>query len=752
MKKTVWRTSIAKVMAVIMVISLAGCEKKGKQDNADILEMTYEGTAFVADGMEGDPVSCYVRNGRVYILTDHLTEDDSTDEHNEHTRLYSVYLDGSNVQEIPINLSKKESIVTFLAEKDGTLLCLMVYDEKEPYNELVRYDADGKELLRENITKSLNLSANAGVSGIVEDGKGNVVVADERKVYILNKELQSVGEVELGDDCQVMDMALTKDGQILCVEDENRNDHQMSWQIQILDVEGKKWGDSLKLDTDPYLGSDFIMDGSEYDFYYKDSFGIYGYDIASKKGIKLLDYAASYLTSEDADSMVSAGGGDFIGIAYDRTQNRSILEIYSKADPAAVASRQIITYAAYGVSDATKRAAMKFNQKNRDYKIEFKDYTDEEDPSAKMLTDIMAGNVPDIISISILPISAEQCVEKGLLEDLTPYYEKDPLVQTNDIIHSVLEAMKIDGKLYYVTPYFSIKSIVGKTKDVGTGTGWTLDELKALLDKKGEGVIPFDTESKTDMLSDFLGNGITDFVNWQTGECSFDSQEFKDILEICNRGIDEEIDFSEEGVINTNSMLREGKILLSANFGYVSLEEVQLARQVFGEDITYIGYPNQERQGSYFEFFNQVGIYSKSNVKEQAWEFIRSCMTKEYQGIITNVHAVAMPTRQDCFDMRVKAMTATEAYVDDFGQEIEPLEQGSRYIGDLKIQYGPVSQKDVDIYVNLVNQTKKSVGFDEEMMKIVFDEAKIYFAGRKSLDKTVQIIQKRVQTYVNENR
>ncbi|MBR1866245.1 MAG: hypothetical protein IJ801_07040, partial [Lachnospiraceae bacterium] len=154
--------------------------------------------------------------------------------------------------------------------------------------------------------------------------------------------------------------------------------------------------------------------------------------------------------------------------------------------------------------------------------------------------------------------------------------------------------------------------------------GWTLDELKALLDKKGEGVIPFDTESKADMLSDFLSNGITDFVDWQTGDCSF--------------------------------------------------------------------------------------------------------------------------------DLRVKAMTATEAYVDDLGQVIEQLEQGSRYVGDLKIRYGPVSQEDVDIYVNLVNHTKKSVGFDEEMMKIVFDETKAYFAGRKSLDKTAEIIQNRVQTYVNENR
>ena len=44
-----------------------------------------------------------------------------------------------------------------------------------------------------------------------------------------------------------------------------------------------------------------------------------------------------------------------------------------------------------------------------------------------MNADILSGKVPDIIDLNAIPI--RQYVSKGLLEDLTPYYEKDEVVK-----------------------------------------------------------------------------------------------------------------------------------------------------------------------------------------------------------------------------------------------------------------------------------------------------------------------------------
>ena len=41
---------------------------------------------------------------------------------------------------------------------------------------------------------------------------------------------------------------------------------------------------------------------------------------------------------------------------------------------------------------------------------------------------------------------------------------------------------------------------------------------------------------------------------------------------------------------------------------------------------------------------------------------------------------------------------------------------------------------------------------DSELLEIVMDAAGPYFAGDKTLDETVELIQRRAQLYVNENR
>lgn len=63
-----------------------------------------------------------------------------------------------------------------------------------------------------------------------------------------------------------------------------------------------------------------------------------------------------------------------------------------------------------------------------------------------------------------------------------------------------------------------------------------------------------------------------------------------------------------------------------------------------------------------------------------------------------------------------------------------------------------MTQEEADAYRELVHRTHKSGTYDKALMQIVEDEAKMYFAGDKNLEKTVEIIQERIKTYVNENR
>ena len=686
------------------------------------------------------------------VSSEEDTEEEDTEEGEEDTSeegvtgtsyyyVYSMKADGTDLQELGSpQLNENEYINYMLVKSDGTIQFLLgAYDQKSEKTQysLVAYDENGKEASREDVTKVLGLTDESYLNKALIDDKDRYVFATDQAVIVLDKDLKKVCEMK-PDSNYVEGIAKAKDGKILVADSSG----DKGAKVQILDVDAQKWGESYNLDLQYFSSSDALMNGIEYDFYYKDDAGIYGYDIASKKSTKVMDYVASNISSDNSYSITPIAKDTMMGTTWDESGSKVV--IYKKVDPSTITDKETITVGAMYVDDNVKKAAIAFNKKNNKYQIEFKDYSNEEDPQTKMNADIIAGNVPDILCLSGL--SVDQYVEKGILEDLTSYYEKDSDVSVDDMIPSVAKAMQIDGKYYYIAPGFYVNTLVGAAKTVGTEPGWTMDDLKKVLDENKD-ARPFYSENKNDNLYNFITMNISDYVDWSTGECTFDGQDFKDILEICNRGTNEETDYSEDSP-SEPSLIKEGKVLLT-NGGSLDMESVELYEAMFNGDITFIGYPNKDKDGSYFSFDNQLGIYSKSKNKDAAWEFLKTFLTKEYQGDRNNLYS--NPTRQDAFDMLVKSKTATEKYTDELGNEVEPLESGWGW-DDLNVDIGPLTDKQAQMYIDLVNNTDKTGEYNDEIGNIITEEAKAYFSGQKSLDETADVIQNRVKTYVNENR
>ena len=679
------------------------------------------------------------------------TEEDNTGDSSEgeeyigksYYYVYSMKIDGTDLQDLgQPEIAENTYINYMLLKSDGSIEFLLgSYDDKSGKQSyvLASFDQSGKETDSRDITKDLGLDENEDnyLNKALIDDEDRYVFVTNSAITVFDKDFKKVCEMK-PDSGYVDAVAKTKDGKIV-VGDSSGEDGA---KVQVLDVDAQKWGESYKMDFQYFSSSDSLMNGIEYDFYYKDDSGIYGYDIASKKGTKLMDFVASNVSSDNSYSIFPIAKDTMMGTIWDGENSKLVL--YKKVDPSTITDKETITVGAMYVDDNIKKAAIAFNKKSNKYQVEFKDYSNEEDPQTKMNADIIAGNVPDILCLSGL--SVDQYAEKGILEDLTPYYEKDSDVSTDDLIPSVAKAMQIDGKYYYIAPGFYVNTLVGAAKTVGTEPGWTMDDLKKILDEHKD-ARPFYSENKNDNLYSFITMNISDYVDWSTGECSFDGQDFKDILEICNRGSNEETEYSEDSP-SEPSLVKEGKVLLT-NGGSLDMESVELYEAMFNGDITFIGYPNKDKDGSYFSFDNQLGIYSKSKVKDAAWEFLKTFLTKEYQGDRNNLYS--NPTRQDAFDMLVKSKTATEKYTDELGNEVEPLQSGWGW-DDLNVEIGPLTEKQAQMYIDLVNNTDKTGEYNDEIGQIITEEAKAYFSGQKSLDETADVIQNRVKTYVNENR
>lgn len=750
------KSNIVILMVLSMILlSTAGCGKR-KEQNENYKEMIYDMELLNLNGVSGEPQAIVYNEGKLYINMiqwenggQEVDNEENADESHMHgedgqicSKLYYVNTDGSDWKEIPINIQNGELIRTVLIGENGEIFCVVQNDNTEKVKSsmlLVKFNEEGKELLKEDITNIYDLNEEDDNIEFVTDKQGNVVVAAGKNVYLFDNTLKCVGEVYSPN--LINGIGLTKDGQVICGSMMYEEESICS-QVQILDLDDKKWKKTIKLGDEVLQETGCLMNGGEWDFYFRTESGIYGYNIENKDSLKLLDYLASNLESDEIYGMASLGDGRFISLTHGTEMG---IYIYTKVDPATIPDKITITYGGLYVSDEIKTAASTFNRKNRQYQIEFKEYGSIE----KMNVDIIAGNITDIIDLKYQPM--EQYVEKGILEDLTPYFDSDPELSETDIIDSVRQAMLIDDKLYFVSPKFGVDTIVAKVKDVGNRTGWTFEEMDSFLNEQDDGIRPFYSDNKEDLLDIFLLYGSTDYIDWQSGKCSYTSQNFKNILEFCNSGTDKRAD-SDDYWKNMISDIQEGKELFSNVYG-LGVGEIQVYHQIFGDDITYIGYPNMDKDGSCFRFDTQIGISAQSKEKEGAWEFIRTFMTQKYQGDSESWlnGSAPSPTRQDCFDMMIKAKTATESYTDEMGQTIEPA-SNSWWWNDIEVKARPLTQEEVSRYIDLINRTKKRTSYDYSVEKIIKEEAKPYFLGEKSLDETVNIIQMRIETYVNEIR
>ncbi len=746
----VGRKIVVFALLVLMMLFLNGCNNTESdtvvvQDNINMENMIYESSNINIDGVEGDLKKSAYWDERMYFITEQ-SENENAEKKNQ--KVYSVNIDGSHLEEIPLEIKENEYIDVFDVDSKGNFIYLLRnadkvtdYDGWEVCSAaLVKSASDGTELARIECDDFLNKKKEEDVYDFTLDEKGNIVLHGEDILYYLQADFGNVEKIKSAGLDAILGTLFLKDGTVLCY---GYTDSGESVEFVKIDLEKNEAKKEDRIKISGFVLAMFSGFG-DYDFCYASESGIYGYSIEEQVRTGILDFLGTGIGIDELFGMISMGDGRFLGIPKKEEEGSSSFVIYSKQDNSQLDERIELSYGTIGIEEEVRSAIAEFNKCNKNYRIVIKDYFEEEDPVTKMNLDIAAGNVPDIIDLAAC--NADEYISKGLVEDLTPYLERDSEIREEAIIPSLLEAMKIDGSIYYIPPCFCISTLVGRESDVGTGTGWTFEEFNNLLADKSDDVRPFVSDNHIDILASLLDAGESDYIDWQTGVCSFDSENYRNILKIAKeRGVDSEYDYEENDAVAKEIM--SGKILF--NVGFVGLDDIQIYDYLYGGDYNYIGYPNSERDGSYYYFPMQMGIYTKSDNKEGAWEFVRTFLTKEYQG--TMMSDANAPTRQDCFDLMIEGATAEKEYVNAMGKEVKPRDKEC-YIGGSSIKLGPLSQEQIDTYVNLVNRTRKVGCFNDAVTEILLEEAEDYFSGKNSLDKTVEYTQNRVSTYVNEKR
>ena len=638
----------------------------------------------------------------------------------------------------------------FAATEDGMLYMLYSgYDEKsEQSTYLIKIlDAGGSQTGEVNLNGILD--ENDYVQAMRLDKDGNIYLMGDQSVYVLDKDGNKIAQIkaDTANNSWLMAMARTSDGQIVVAMK-----GQDGMKVQTVDLAKKAMGESYDIAVSGYgTSNSALIDGADYSFYYNDGSSLYGYDMQSKQSKEILNWISSNINTSYVGDTRALKGGQFITNYSDYSSEDGAdngLYIFTKVDPSEVADKVTITYAGLYVDDAIKSAAVKFNKSQDKYQIMVKDYSTYDDAPTQMNNDLLAGEIPDIIDLS--GISAEKYISKGMLLDLYTLMDKDSDIKKDDFIENVLQVMETDGKLYHISPTFGVNVLIGKTSDIGGRDKFTVQDLIDLEQSKGNDAKAFYMRSNTSVLNMICTANYEDYIDWNTGKCSFNSDEFVKLLEYANTyPKDEDINWDED-YESLPTQIRSGKVIL-ADIYSLGMEEIELYNAMFEDDISFIGYPSDKSAGASASMNMDLGIYAKSKNVDGAWAFLKTFLTKDYICKGANNYYSGFPLRKDALEYQIKRYSATEKYTDEYGNEIEPYQSSWGY-DDLDVEIGPLSEDQVNKLREVIASVDHLYVYNDDVMTIISDETGAYFSGQKSAKEVADIVQNRVSNYVNENR
>lgn len=428
---------------------------------------------------------------------------------------------------------------------------------------------------------------------------------------------------------------------------------------------------------------------------------LYRFDLNEQSYVNLIDWTSistsglniRYLSELSSDQIAWSDGH---------------IVVISTSEPHNI-ERKILTVASVGAQNARLESLVtNFNSSSKEYYAVVNYYDD----PITLTTEIIAGSPPDVLEMTSVPIA----LTENNFENLLPYFDKDPEFAPEEFEESVLQAMLVNGKLLAMPSSFYLQTVVGRTRDVGAYHNWTIEDLYALLNEKGEGASAFPAWMTSKELMLWMANvSLGKFVDWSSLKCDF-GDEFIALLNFCKEMPNE---FDEEAYISDYAE----NILLTVQLFQNATWLEKLKRNYSGNEISYIGFPgNGTNNGSLFSSSDRdllLAMPINATNKAAAWSLIRQILKKEWQET-----APGLPIRKDVLQEQ---------------------------LGSLKDkQDALLTNADIEEFQSVIAETKLFIYNDNIINGIILEEAIPFFMGDRTATEVANLVDSRVSLYLAE--
>ncbi len=357
-----------------------------------------------------------------------------------------------------------------------------------------------------------------------------------------------------------------------------------------------------------------------------------------------------------------------------------------------------------------------------------------------MNLDILRGNLPDMMVVSS-PLDASIYAGKGLLCDLYDFMKDDKEMPRSAFVPSFLKSYEENGKLYSLMPGFAIKSTWGAKSVLGTNQGKTFQEFRDFL-AGGNGkrsIYGFSADEPELVM--FATALMDDFVDFEAKTCSFDKEEFQELLEFVAK------DCKQRKYVSSGNGLakdiRDGRVTITMGNIY-SVGDYIIQKKLYGGDISFVGMPSNSGSGTaMFAVGAKIAISSKSENKEAAWSFLKYYCKKEikdryYFSVLGNK-----------LDEQLKSARESHMVTDEFGNQKKQV-IAFYYDGTQQYEVYEAAEEDCDAVKQLIKLADQKFEYHPEIMKIIQEEAESFLAGYKTAKEVAEVIQNRVELYLKE--
>lgn len=379
------------------------------------------------------------------------------------------------------------------------------------------------------------------------------------------------------------------------------------------------------------------------------------------------------------------------------------------------------SYYAGSLKGEVNRLIYEFNKKSETYVIKDKYYESGE----KLLLEIMSGRQPDLLYKSEVCnwVDSSPLYGKGLLCDLNEFIDGNGL--RDRYVPSVLEAMEVDGKLYEMPYEFMFTASLVRAKD------WVGDEdvsFEHIIEKSRElgYAVPVDLTFYSESFTPYV---CDNFIDYGSGTCSFESEEFEEHLTFRKQCIDAAKRLAPDG--NFYDMFHNGDALMmpSSNSGFWNF--AYLMTEYVGEEIKFVGLPSGEENSVTVLPMLYFSVFKGS---EEAYDFIDYATSYEAYKDENNVNTKGFgcPVNEEV--LRYMA--------EDYYNQTSPI----LGISDEKVKEAFI--RETYRVIRSVNGAENR--FDSAVNDILNEETAAYFDGTKTLEETCGNIQNRVSLYLLE--